>query len=684
MEALWCLRGDHRCSGGVLAHTVQFAGFAEPVNHRAEDDCPEWEFGPQVAALLHFGVEAQLRQLAPDEILLIYKTANKKTSVQIQKNLDALTTADIAANWPLVEAAIREEVRSFYDMQTFERALRTSCNNVCTCRWVLRWKLIDGVRTVKARLTIRGFEDLAQDIPTYASTCTRWGQRLVCSVAIQHGWSLFSADVGVAFLRGLTFKELSQLTGQPERDVAFMPPANSEVYFRELPGLSNLNFQTEVLRLLKPAYGLKDAPKAWRLRLDQALRELDLHPVHTDGSIYTKHNDNRLVLIISTHVDDIKGAGVEAEFKLLISGLTKAFGDLKISHKNFEHCGIKYSQDAEKIVMSQHHYALQLRPIDTSTLDVKDLNRVLNVQELSSYQSLLGGLSWLIQTRTDVAIYVCALQRASSKATFGHLLKLNKVVKWCRRKDCPLTYVKIPGKSKVMVISDAAFRKETEQGLAMRGAMIGICQFKEDQGNTADCSGIMHLLEFYSRKQRRVTRSTYAAELNALADAYEIGRLVSLTVSSVILGPVPARELLLREEQGKLPLPIHCAIDCFSVFESLSQEDLRMPSEASLILILHGLKEALLCHNLRELFWIATEDMLSDGLNKGAVSREALIRFGLTGKWSLSKPCKRHYEFRHVPVTGSASASRDHVNSISLGLIDKLMLVIHSFWASMT
>ena len=115
--------------------------------------------------------------------------------------------------------------------------------------------------------------------------------------------------------------------------------------------------------------------------------------------------------------------------------------------------------------MSQHHYALQLRPIDVSTLDNKDINRVLNATELSSYQSLLGGLSWLIQTRTDVAIYVCALQPASSKATFGHLLKLNKVVKWCRRKDCPLTYVKIPGKCEVMVIQTRPFENKQNKDL---------------------------------------------------------------------------------------------------------------------------------------------------------------------------------------------------------------------------
>ena len=42
--------------------------------------------------------------------------------------------------------------------------------------------VIDGVKTVKARLTVRGFEDLsASTVETYANTATRWGQRLICS-----------------------------------------------------------------------------------------------------------------------------------------------------------------------------------------------------------------------------------------------------------------------------------------------------------------------------------------------------------------------------------------------------------------------------------------------------------------------------------------------------------------------
>ena len=221
--------------------------------------------------------------------MVVFKTkseASGKPNPLIVKNIDAMMAEDVNINLAAVEAAIRKEVKSFQDLNTFQRAKRSTSKEICSSRWVPRWKLLDGIRSIKARRTIRGFEDLAQDVSTYASTATRWGQRLICSVAVQHSWSLFTADVGAAFLRGLTFAELAKLSGDPIRDVSFVPPDGSERFFQELPGLADLHFSTEVLRLLKPAYGLKDAPKAWRTRLDQALQQLGGKSLRTDNSLY--------------------------------------------------------------------------------------------------------------------------------------------------------------------------------------------------------------------------------------------------------------------------------------------------------------------------------------------------------------------------------------------------------------
>ena len=175
--------------------------------------------------------------------------------------------------------------------------------------------------------------------------------RLVNSVAAQHGWPLFTADVSQAFLRGLTFDQAAQLKDEVHRDVQFTVPPGSVNILKRLPGYQDFNPLTEVLRMLRCGFGLKDAPRLWNKVLRKVLQGLGLTPLQSDPQLYVWHashgssgasaltkavspsggppptdgNDasKRLVLILSTHVDEFKGAG-EAEYRQkLIAGLEK-------------------------------------------------------------------------------------------------------------------------------------------------------------------------------------------------------------------------------------------------------------------------------------------------------------------------------------------------------------------------
>ena len=618
----------------LLHCTLAHGNFATRSDTSA-NDVFEIEIGPAMSAWF---VDAP--KVAVDEIL-VFKATSEVSSAQIEKNFDALTPQEIKQHYKLVEEAIRKEISSFVEHKTFMRALRKDCSNVCTSRWVLRWKEIDGKRCVKARLTIRGFQDLA-DVASYASTACRWSQRLVVSIAVQKGWQLWVTDISTAFLQGMSFEELARLTGTEARDVAFTPPRGSERFFIELKGMHDLNFSTEVFKLLKAAYGLRDAPRAWRIRLDLELRKLGGIPLPTDKAIYCFYdNSQNLEAIVSTHVDDLKGGGVEHRAKSILKGLEASFGKLKTQHDSFLHCGLMHEKTKDGYVVHQDHYAAQLRCVDVSSLDISKLDQLLDEKFISAYQSLLGGLSWLVQTRLDVAVYVCALQRAAKKATTGHLLKLNKLTKWVRRKKYKLTYCKLTQPCKLMVISDSAFRSEPDSALAIRGAILGICELRE--GNVG---GKLHVLEYYSRKQRRVCRSTFAAELNAIADALEIARLINLTVACCHKPFKSYQQLQALEDEGNMPLAVEVVTDCRSVFDALANEDTKTPSESSLVLILHAVKELMQSHVLRYLTWVHTDDMLADGLTKGGVSRKALFRLSETGIWQLKHESKTHAEKR--------------------------------------
>ena len=83
-----------------------------------------------------------------------------------------------------------------------------------------------------------------------------------------------------------------------------------------------------------------------------------------------------------------------------------------------------------------------------------------------------------------------------------------------------------------------------------------------------------------------MTRSTYGAELNSLADTYETARVLSLTLAAILLPKVTPKMLAELEDHGRLPLWIELATDCRSVFDSLSAAELTVPSEGSLVLLL--------------------------------------------------------------------------------------------------
>eukprot|EP00975_Prorocentrum_lima_P041309 8678228-Prorocentrum_lima.AAC.1 len=75
----------------------------------------------------------------------------------------------------------------------------------------------------------------------------------------------------------------------------------------------------EILDLLKAMWGLKDAPRAFSMRLSRSLQELGYQQGITDKQIWRKFTKqvkpvdedhcgfgSHLVSLISTHIDDIK------------------------------------------------------------------------------------------------------------------------------------------------------------------------------------------------------------------------------------------------------------------------------------------------------------------------------------------------------------------------------------------
>ena len=115
--------------------------------------------------------------------------------------------------------------------------------DVIRCRWVLTRKA-DG--TAKARLVLLGYQtkDIGQE-PAASPTASRRARNILPTVAAAHRWSLIKGDATSAFLEATDLKK--DLFAEADEALALA--------FGAKPG--------GVLRVVKPGYGIGEAPRKW-------------------------------------------------------------------------------------------------------------------------------------------------------------------------------------------------------------------------------------------------------------------------------------------------------------------------------------------------------------------------------------------------------------------------------------
>ena len=176
---------------------------------------------------------------------------------------------------------------------------------------------------------VRGFKDSGKaDVERYAGTSSKCSQKIVVSEAVRRGWDLCTADISKAFLQGLTYEELSQLTGEPAREVNFYLPAYNTPLLKKIAGFESFDPATEVLHCDKPGTGLIDAPRAFSLKLKQTTQDkCGLVPSSVDPELCLKHEyckgTLRLVCMMTKHVDDLKIAGERHVVEWVLKELEK-------------------------------------------------------------------------------------------------------------------------------------------------------------------------------------------------------------------------------------------------------------------------------------------------------------------------------------------------------------------------
>ena len=331
-----------------------------------------------------------------------------------------------------------------------------------------------------------------------------------------------------------------------------------------------------------------------------------------------------LVMAILKHVDDLKMIGARQEIEKFIPHLSRTFCKMEIEWKDFTFCGVHHVQDESgDISMDQIKFLAACKPIVAPAALNGAGDKLLAEETRRHFLSLLMTVAYGLLTRPDVAVYVTALQRESHQAQVVHVRRLNALLKWLQANPRKLTYPKMSYPTALVQISDAAFKAKAEDGLSVRGLIsVRICLNDIVQGKAeAKC----HMVDWVSKAQRHVTRSTFSSELFAATDAVDIGLLNTVALHELAHGVVSASEARQLVEGSKTcSVALGLVIDAKSVSSAVVAPRVKVPAEPSLLLHVFWLRELLASGRLQHMWWADTRSMVADGMTKGSVLRDMI------------------------------------------------------------
>ena len=194
-----------------------------------------------------------------------------------------------------------------------------------------------------------------------------------------------------------------------------------------------------------------------------------------------------------------------------------------------------------------------------------------------------------------------------------------------KRTPCVLKHVAIKPPWSVLVMPDSAFKATEPDCLAIRACVVVLTSL-----STLPSGGPVGVVEFYSRKQPRVCRSTFSAELCSVDDASSIGLLIRGMFAELVRGPMSAAVMAKKTDCGDLGVEREIATDNRGLFNGATATEIKIPSEPHLLYSLKALRDRLDSKSIDALWWFDTRDMICDAMTKGTLPREPLLRLWRT------------------------------------------------------
>lgn len=318
--------------------------------------------------------------------------------------------------------AIDEELSSLEQHRTWDKAhLPAGCTALPT-KFVFRRKHDEegNVSRWKARLVVQGFwQGFVED--TYAPVAEFSTVRTLLSVAIQKGYLIHQLDVKTAFLHG---------------------DLQEEIYVLPSKGTCICN-ASEVFRLRKGLYGLRQAPRVWYDKWCDTMERLGFETCKADDCLFHfSSNGNEAWILL--YVDDVILVGSQEDFLKNIKSKLELHLDLKDLGTLHSFLGVTFLREGRNAWLTQEHFILQVlvkfqmsscNPAPTPMC----VGGFTSVEMLDTpvpqvkYQELLGILLFLsTRTRPDIALAVGILCRYSSAPKEVHWVALKRILRYLK------------------------------------------------------------------------------------------------------------------------------------------------------------------------------------------------------------------------------------------------------------
>lgn len=358
--------------------------------------------------------------------------------------------------------ACEEEITSIKKNKTWTLVdLPYGCKAI-GLKWVFRIKRnADGsIKKFKARLVAKGYvQRHGIDFDeVFAPVARIETVRVIIALAASNGWEIHHLDVKTAFLHG---------------------DLNEEVYVTQPEGFKVKGNEDKVYRLHKALYGLRQAPRAWNVKLKSILKELNFAKCSKEPSLFKKKIRGRC-LFVAVYVDDllVTGSSLDAiqEFK---DEMASKFEMSDLGRLTY-YLGIEVTQNEDGIVLKQERYAAKILedagmtecnavsiPMDPGL----KLSKAAEEDDVSEkdFRRNIGCLRYLIHTRPDLAYCVGVLIRYMHQPKTSHAAALKQVLRYLRG-SCSLGLVYRREAQKGLVgFSDSSYNVDPDDGRSTSG-----------------------------------------------------------------------------------------------------------------------------------------------------------------------------------------------------------------------